>query len=107
MTIRNPFDAKSQAVVEDERRIREEIEFKSAKRRLDDVLSTPEGREAVCLLIEITKCQSSSFSTNALTMAFNEGRRAVGTQIINLCGAQTYLQLLKEQNERRNAKRRS
>ena len=53
------------------------------------VMSDPRGRRFIWDLLAFTGIHQDSFSTNALTMARNEGRRAVGLHLeidtLNAC----------------------
>lgn len=49
---------------------------------LRQILSTAEGRAFLWYLLERCGVYQSSFSADALTMAFNEGRRDIGNFIL-------------------------
>ena len=56
-----------------------DLQKKSGLRKL---MSDPEGRMWVWDLLILTGFSRASFSTDPLAMAFNEGRRNIGLQVI-------------------------
>lgn len=101
MSQRDPFD---QAVINAaiaERKDAEERKLRVIRRTLEYVMETPEGRKAMEVILDITNLHQPSFSTNALTMAFNEGKRSVGLTLLSLIDPISYQQLLKESHARR------
>jgi hypothetical protein len=96
------FDLRAQ---EDAREKAEERARLLAKIEIDDlkwVMRDKRGRRFVHGLLERAGAFRSSFHTNALTMAFNEGTRNEGLRLIDqamrYC-ADLYMQMLKEHNE--------
>lgn len=87
---------------------REEIEYQRQQRlaRLQDqlkvVMSTKDGREMFFNILDLCQLNASSFSTNALSMAFCEGRRSVGLDLQRVLDPDLYVQMLREQHGRRN-----
>lgn len=87
---------------------REEIEYQRQQRlaRLQDqlkvVMSTKDGREMFFNILDLCQLNACSFSTNALSMAFCEGRRSVGLDLQRVLDPDLYLQMLREQHGRRN-----
>ncbi len=77
-----------------------------ARDLMREQMSTERGRQFVSLVLSLSECQTQSFSTNALQMAFNEGRRSAGLRVLSLIESDDYCQLLKESNERRIRKHR-
>lgn len=78
----------------------------SAQRReredLRYVLSTVQGRRFVWQQMEVGKIFHSSFSTDALVMAFKEGSRATAGQLFERIVADhldAYLAMMREQQE--------
>ena len=61
-----------------EREYREKLPALKVDMALKSVLATREGRAVIRWIIAEAGTDRSSFSTNALTMAFGEGRRSVG-----------------------------
>lgn len=63
------------------------------------LMSTPQGRRVVDRLLEMSGVMHISFDTNAMRMAFNEGKRNTGNEILqevmDLC-PDAYLLMLKE-----------
>ncbi|MBQ9240551.1 MAG: hypothetical protein IJ164_04320 [Duodenibacillus sp.] len=76
-----------------------------ARELVADVASSRNGREFLALVLDISQMNVSSFSPNALTMAFNEGRRSVGLSVASLIDHDTYQVMLKEAYERRKQQR--
>lgn len=79
---------------------------KQAQRlEVDDVkwlMSNPRGRRVCQRFLERSGVYRSSFNTNGMTMAFNEGMRNEGLRLlasINAACPDLYLTLLKETNE--------
>jgi hypothetical protein len=52
------------------------------KAALQALMSTPGGRAWIWDLLILTGYSTNSFSTQALVMAFNEGKRSLGLQLI-------------------------
>lgn len=46
------------------------------------VLETPTGRRVMRRVLDACRLEHSSFNTNALAMAFNEGARSVGLHLL-------------------------
>lgn len=69
------------------------------------LMSTPDGRRYIWDKLELAHIFSTTFSTDALQMAFNEGQRNQGLQlladIIRWCPDQ-YIQAMRESNARRD-----
>lgn len=75
---------------------------KTAKADLAWLMSDKRGRRICSRLLDDAGVYRTSFSTNAMTMAFNEGARNAGTKLlasINEACPEQYLTLLKEFNE--------
>lgn len=102
MKKRDPFDL--QALAE----TREEIEFQREQRmarfrdQVKAAMSTKDGREMIFSILDLCQLQVSSFNTNALSMAFAEGRRSVGLDLQGSLDPDLYLLMLREQHDRRN-----
>lgn len=76
--------------------------FNAAEARLDlrHVLSTPRGRRFVWRVLAMARIYEQSFTGDALTTAFNEGRRAVGNQLLaelNDTDPDAFVAMLREQ----------
>lgn len=105
MKQRDPFN---QSAIEKDR---EELEFnrKRAIERIRLLLSNTmrdkDGRELVFFLLDLSQCDTLSFNTNALSMAFNEGRRSYGLDLKRLLDPELYQLMLKESYERTRNKR--
>lgn len=104
MKQRDPFDQAEIAK-------REEIEFERQRAiertrlLLKNVMRDKDGRELVFFMLDLSQCDTLSFNTNALTMAFNEGRRSYGLDLKRLIDPELYQQMLKESYERNRNKR--
>lgn len=101
MSNRDPFD---QALIDAaiaEKKEAEERSLRAVRKTIDAVMDTPEGRKAIEVILNITGMNQPVFSTNALTMAFNEGKRSVGLTLLSLCDPISYQLLLKESHERK------
>lgn len=77
-------------------------DFAAAEARLDlrQVLSTPRGRRFVWRMLSMARIYEQSFTGDALTTAFNEGRRAVGNQLLaelNETAPDAFITMLQEQ----------
>lgn len=102
MKKRDPFDL--QALAE----TREEIEFQREQRmarfrdQVKATMSTKDGREMIFSILDLCQLQVSSFNTNALSMAFAEGRRSVGLDLQGILDPDLDLLMLREQHARRN-----
>lgn len=107
MKQRDPFDL---AAIEKDR---EELEFERQRAitrvrlLLKNVMQDKDGRELVFFMLDLSQCDTVSFNTNALTMAFNEGRRSYGLDLKRLIDPELYQLMLKESYERTRNKRSS
>lgn len=107
MKQRDPFDL--DAVEKDRKEI--EFERQQAINRirllLKNIMQEESGREFVFFMLDLSQCDTVSFNTNALTMAFNEGRRSYGIDLKRLIDPELYQLMLKESYERTRNKRSS
>lgn len=101
MSNRDPFDQAILEAAAAEKKEAEERNLRAIRKTIAYVMETPEGRHAMEVILDITGMNQPIFSTNALTMAFNEGKRNVGLTLLSLCDPVSYQQLLKESHERR------
>lgn len=72
------------------------------------IMSTVNGRGWMYDLLESCHVFASSFDTNALSMAFNEGSRNVGLRVlasIMATAPDEYVRMMREKNERDHARR--
>jgi hypothetical protein len=97
-----PFDLRgherSQAEAEERALMASQLDIEAIKW----VMSDKRGRRFVARQLERTGAFRLSFSTNALTMAFNEGMRSVGLMLIaqlNEHCPERYSEMLKENKE--------
>ncbi len=99
---RSPYNAGDAAQVAHRQKGRKtrELRKKSGLRKL---MSDPEGRMWVWDLLIMTGFSRASFSTDPLTMAFNEGRRNIGLQIIgeiNALSPELYVKMALENEDK-------
>lgn len=96
---------------EDRADVRKQRRIARAQRKdeivfLARLLAEPVGRRWLYQKLEECHIYSTSFTTNALAMAFNEGERNVGLRLVaelTAASPENYLQMLKEvEDERRN-----
>ncbi|WP_444467236.1 Bbp19 family protein [Sutterella wadsworthensis] len=87
-------EAEERSFLDDQRRQRTQL-------LLERFASSKEGRELLAGLLDLTGLHASSFSTNALGMAYREGRRSVGINLVSIMKPEHYQLMLKERNERR------
>ena len=96
MTRKDPFDR------EKERQAQSEMAKAKEHENLNDlynVMATVEGRRFIYRLLSDCGNYRTSFNTNALSMAFNEGQRNVGLMLQSKAVASCpsfYAQMLKE-----------
>lgn len=96
---RTPFDDAIASERKQQRQI-EETRRKKLRLAYANVLRSRDGRQVVLHLLELTQIYASSFNTNALSMAYQEGRRSVGLEVMGQIEPETVQQLLKEYHER-------
>ena len=101
MSNRDPFDQAALEAAIAEKAEKDEQKLRAIRKSIAYVMATPEGRRAMEIILDITGLNQPSFSTNALTMSFNEGRRSVGLSLLSLCDPVSYQLLLKESHDRR------
>lgn len=105
MMSRDPFDPTEALTEVKTRKEKDERYIRRVKKALAYVMDTPKGREAMEIILDATGMYRPSFNTNALTMAFNEGRRSVGLALLNLIDPTSYETMLRESHERRSNER--
>lgn len=99
---RDAFDPETAMTEAEARTYREEQRRQRTQLLMERVTSTREGRELVAGLLDLTGVYASSFSTNALSMGYREGRRSVGLELMALLNPSHYQLMLKERNDRRS-----
>lgn len=77
------LDSKKLPESREDRDYRERLPGLKVDISLRRVLSTRDGRAVIRWLIVETGLERGSFNTNALTMAFSEGRRSVGVALFD------------------------
>ena len=60
----------------------QEADQKRKEQDTYNVMHTEEGRRFVYQILKACGVYAPSFNTNALTMAFNEGKRAIGVALV-------------------------
>jgi len=69
---------------------------------IQQIMSTREGRAWIYSILEVTHIWLSSFSSDALIMAFNEGERFIGLMLladVTTAAPERYLEMLQEARE--------
>lgn len=92
-----PCDDQGSREVEERRRLKSLTQLK-------EVLETYDGRAVIWQILCDTGLYRSSFSNDALSMAFNEGQRNIGLLLIDrimLVSPEAYKLMQEEANERR------
>ena len=102
MMSRDPFNPADIKAEETTRRESTERYMRRVKKAIAYVMDTKEGREAMEIILDATGLYRPSFNTNALSMAYAEGRRSVGLALLNLIDPTSYQEMLRESHERRN-----
>lgn len=105
MTKRDPFNTAEIATEREEREFERQKVIDRTKHLLRSLMQTTEGRELVYFLLDLSQVNTSSFNTNALAMAFNEGRRSFGIDLQRLLDPELYQSMLKESYERTRKQR--
>jgi hypothetical protein len=105
---RDPLDTRAQQLEKDEETARKELIRKTEIADLKKLMSSPWGRRIVWRLLEKLGPFLASYDSIAMKMAFNEGKRYMGTwlfnEIMDLC-PELYMVMWSEQQEFRNGKR--
>lgn len=83
---------------------RRDADFQAREARLDlqQVLATPRGRRWVWRVLSLARIYEQSFTGDPLTTAFNEGRRAVGNQILaelNEAAPDAFVSMIREHQQ--------
>ena len=105
MNQRDPFNQSAVVQYREDREFERQRAIERTRLLLRNVMRDKDGRELVFFLLDLTQCDTVSFSTNALTMAFNEGRRSYGLDLKRLIDPELYQLMLKESYERTRNKR--
>ena len=102
---RDAFDPVAVAAEREERQYREEQRRLRTSLLLERVMTTKEGREVIGGLLDLTGVNASVFDVNPAAMAYREGRRSVGLDLVSIIRPEQYQLMLKERYERRSAER--
>lgn len=93
---RDPFNPVKDA----EKKKEEEKRLTKLKDAYEAVLKTPQGRDVILDILAKTQMFCRTFNTNALSMAYLEGRREVGLDVVAMIKPETFYQIEKEHYER-------
>jgi hypothetical protein len=104
------YDPTSPRALEREHQRHAEVEQRkrlAKAERIKWLMSNPRGRQVMWDLLADASPWAQTFSTNAMQMAFNEGKRSVGIDLLaylQLTCPERYFEMLKEhqKNERRS-----
>jgi ribosomal protein L18 len=100
----DPTDLQAQRRSEQERRERFEVTSRQEQADLSSVMATEAGRRVVHRLLERAGVNRSSFSTNAMQMAFAEGARNEGLRLLaQVASLPEYALMLQEAREGQSA----
>lgn len=102
MKKRDPFDLQTLAETREEIKFQREQRMARFRDQVKATMSTKDGRKMIFSILDLCQLQVSSFNTNALSMAFAEGRRSVGLDLQGILDPDLYLLMLREQHARRN-----
>lgn len=103
MKARDPFIQDQET--EHERDLRT-LRSQRMQQLLNDLMQDENGREFVWHLLDFSGVNASIFNTNALTMAFAEGRRSYGLDLQRLIAPDFYHLMLREEHARRTKRKR-
>lgn len=104
MKARDPFIQDTETEQERDMRF---VRSQRAKQLLNDLMQDENGRELVWHLLDLSGVNASSFNTNALTMAYVEGRRSYGLDLQRLIAPDFYHLMLREEHARRSKRKRN
>ena len=99
---RDPFDKKAADEIREEFERERELRMMRFADQIKAVMGTKDGREMIFTILDRCQLQSPSFNTNALSMAYAEGRRSVGLDLQHFIPTDLYLLMLKEHHDKRN-----
>lgn len=106
MTNYDPLDLRGQEKAKADRELRERIARENEEADIKWLMSSKRGRRIVWRLMDRAGVFRSSFNTNSMSMAFAEGNRNYGLQILGIIHTQCpelYPVMMKENtNERTN-----
>lgn len=105
MSTYDPLDLRGQERDKAERELRERLERQSEEADIKWLMSQRRGRRMVWRLLNQAGVFRSSFSTNAMQMAFAEGNRNYGLRLLGLIHAacpEQYHVMMKERNDGTN-----
>ena len=105
MNQRDPFNQSAVDQYREDREFERQRAIERTRLLLRNMMRDKDGRELVFFMLDLTQCDTVSFNTNALTMAFNEGRRSYGLDLKRLIDPELYQLMLKESYERTRNKR--
>lgn len=101
----DPTDISGQQLDKQEQDARKRMERQAEAADLKWLMSSRRGRRIVWRLLELSGPFRLSFETNAMKMAFNEGNRNLGNQLLNevmtIC-PELYPVMMREQKDDRD-----
>ena len=103
-----PTDVALQIVQAEEAAARAAVDRQTEIGDFKWLMTQKRGRRYVWRLLEQAGVFQTSFTSDALAMSFNEGQRNLGLRILGFIhehAPESYLEMLTEQNERRNRNR--
>lgn len=80
----DPFDTRTLDELKAEADLQARLDRETEEADLKWLMSSKRGRRIVWRLLALTGVFQLSFNTVAMTMSFNEGRRAFGNRMLNL-----------------------
>ena len=102
MSNHDPFDPRSQERAKADADTRSKVERESEESDWKWLMASKRGRRMVWRLLQYTKVYESSFNSNSMTMAFNEGIRCFGTFVLKMVHASAYEMIQVMEKENRN-----
>lgn len=99
----DPMALADQAQAEDDKALRDRMAAECEESDVRWLMGSPQGRRIIWRMLNRTGVFRSSYSSDALAMAFAEGNRNIGLQLLaqvhELCPDQ-YPEMVREANER-------
>lgn len=105
MTEYDPLDIAGQTKEAEQARRKAEREARQEAEDIKWLMTAKRGRRIVWLLLDRAGVFRTSFSSDPLVMAWNEGNRNTGNRMLSLINGECpdlYIKMLKEQDNERN-----
>lgn len=103
----DPTDIRAQEQAKEEKRTRDKLDADTEASDLVAQMSDQRGRRFVWRILEQAGVFRTSFNTNSMTMAFNEGQRNIGLRLLGLIHEHCPLSYQTMVEEQKIAPRRS